>query len=61
MLLRMLMKLDNLMIISSIIFLFIISCASVDYKNTDSSCILFKEKKIGTNQQRKVLINGMFQ
>ena len=45
MLLRMLMKLDNLMIISSIIFLFVISCASVDYKNTDSSCILFKEKK----------------
>ena len=45
MLLRILMKLDNLMIISSIIFLFVISCVSVDYKNTDSSCILFKEKK----------------
>ena len=45
MLLRMLMKLDNLMIISSIIFLFVISCASVDYKDTESSCILFKEKK----------------
>ena len=44
MLLRMLMKLDNLMIISSIIFLFVISCVSVDYKNTGLDEILELEK-----------------
>lgn len=39
------MKLDNLFILVSIFFIFLVACTSVDKINTVDSCILFKENK----------------
>ena len=39
------MKLDNFLILVSILFIFIVACTSIDNINTTDSCILFKEKK----------------
>ena len=39
------MKLDNFFILSSIVFIFMVACTSVDNINTADSCILFEEKK----------------
>lgn len=39
------MKLDNLFILISILFIFTFACTSIDKLNTEDSCILFKEKK----------------
>ena len=39
------MKLDNFLILLSILFIFIVACTSIDNINTTDSCILFKEKK----------------
>ena len=45
MLLRCLMKTEKILIFFSLIFIFIISCTSINNVNTADSCILFKEKK----------------
>ena len=45
MLIRYLMRLDSLLIISSLFFLFSIACTSIEPYMTADSCILFKEKK----------------
>ena len=39
------MKLDNLLILVSILFIFVVACTSIDNINTANSCILFKDKK----------------
>ena len=39
------MKLDNFLILISILFIFVVACTSIDDINTQDSCILFKEKK----------------
>ena len=39
------MKLDNLFILISILFIFTFACSSIDKLNTEDSCILFNEKK----------------
>tara|TARA_B110000438_G_C15802698_1_gene645902 strand:- start:888 stop:1502 length:615 start_codon:yes stop_codon:yes gene_type:complete len=38
------MKLDNLLILISIISIFLVACTSIDKINTVDSCILFKDK-----------------
>ena len=45
MILRYLMRLDNFLILTSILFIFVVACTSVDNFDTADSCILFKEKK----------------
>ena len=45
MLIRYFMRLDTLLIISSLFFLFSIACTSIEPYMTADSCILFKEKK----------------
>jgi hypothetical protein len=45
MLLQSFMRLDNVLILFSLIFIFIFSCTSIDNINTADSCIIFKEKK----------------
>ena len=45
MILRSFMRLDNFLILTSILFIFVVACTSVDNFNTADSCILFKEKK----------------
>ena len=39
------MKLDNFLILLSLLFIFTIACSSVDNIDTKDSCILFEEKK----------------
>ena len=39
------MRLENVMISSSIILLFVIACSSLELTNTANSCIIFDEKK----------------
>ena len=45
MILRSLMKLENILIYSSLILIFTIACSSIDQINTEDSCIIFNEKK----------------
>lgn len=47
------MRLDNFLILLSFIFIFIISCSSVNNINTADSCIIFKEKKNWYNSSKK--------
>ena len=42
---RFFMRLENVMISSSIILLFVIACSSLELTNTANSCIIFDEKK----------------
>ncbi len=39
------MRIDNILILFSIIFLFVVACNKVEISNTADSCILFNEKK----------------
>ena len=39
------MHIDNILILLSIIFLFVISCTNIETTDTADSCILFKQKK----------------
>ena len=45
MLIKQLMKIDSLLILFSLIFLFIVSCTTIKPYMTTDSCILFSEKK----------------
>ena len=45
MLIRFFMRIDNILILLSLILIFIVACSSNQPKNTVDSCILFKEKK----------------
>jgi len=45
MLIRFLMKIENIYIIFSLIFIFFISCSPIKVTNTADSCIIFNEKK----------------
>ena len=40
-----LMRIDNILILFSIIFLFVVACTSIEITDTADSCILFKQKK----------------
>ena len=40
-----LMRIDNILIVFSLIFIFIVSCSSINDLNTADSCIIFEEKK----------------
>ena len=57
MLIRFIMKLDNIFILISISFLFIFACTSIDKIDTEDSCILFKEKKNWYKSTKKSLDN----
>ena len=39
------MRIDNILILFSIIFLFVVACTSIEITDTADSCILFKQKK----------------
>ena len=39
------MRIDNLLILFSILFLFVVACSNIETINTADSCILFKQKK----------------
>ena len=39
------MRIDNILILFSIIFIFVVACTKIETTNTADSCILFKEKK----------------
>ena len=45
MILRIFMRLENIFISISLIFIFVVACTSIDQINTADSCIIFKEKK----------------
>ena len=45
MILRSFMKLENILIYSSLILIFTIACSSINQINTEDSCIIFSEKK----------------
>ena len=45
MLIRFFMRINNLLILLSIISIYVMSCSSIKIDNTANSCILFKEKK----------------
>ena len=45
MILRSLMRLENILIYSSLILIFSIACSSINQINTEDSCIIFNEKK----------------
>ena len=52
------MRLDNVFICFSLLFIFMYACTSIEDINNDNSCLIFNEKKIGINQLRKVTKNG---
>ena len=39
------MRIDNILILFSIIFMFVVACTSIEITDTADSCILFKQKK----------------
>jgi len=45
MIIRLVMRIDNLLILFSILFLFVVACSNIETINTADSCILFKQKK----------------
>ncbi|MFL2510071.1 MAG: transglycosylase SLT domain-containing protein [Alphaproteobacteria bacterium] len=45
MLLNLSMRLEKILILSSILLIFIVACSSIDNVNTADSCIIFEEKK----------------
>ena len=45
MLFKLFMKIDNILIVFSLILIFVISCTNIEPTNTADSCIIFSEKK----------------
>ena len=45
MILRFFMRLEKILILFSIVFIFLVACTSIDKINTANSCVIFKEKK----------------
>ena len=45
MLFKIFMKIDNILIVFSLILIFVISCTNIEPTNTADSCIIFNEKK----------------
>ena len=45
MVIRLLMRIDNIFIFLSIIFIFVVACTKIETIDTADSCILFKQKK----------------
>ena len=45
MLLNLSMRLEKILILSSILLIFIVACSSIDNINTADSCIIFEEKR----------------
>ena len=45
MIVRLFMRLNNILILLSIVLIFVIACSSMNVENSEDSCILFKEKK----------------
>ena len=45
MIIKQLMRIDNILIFFSIFFLFVVACSKIEISNTENSCILFEQKK----------------
>ena len=53
MLLNLSMRLEKILILSSILLIFIVACSSIDNINTADSCIIFEEKRNWYNSTKK--------
>ena len=45
MILRLFMRLENILITCSLFLIFLVACTSIDNINTEDSCLIFKEKR----------------
>ena len=52
------MRFENIAIIFSLIFIFMVACTSMKQINTADSCILFDSKKSWYKSTKKVMISG---